>query len=693
MSFHNPKLERDRAYHAERRAQSQDVYLQYKDVLDRGPADPKRRARSEQDFIQFCKTYGGQAFYLPWSDYHIKAARKIESAARDAGLFALAMPRGSGKSSLCHWATLWVTLCGISAYTVFIGATEAAAARRLENLKQTLRFNDLLFADFPDVCCPIRFLQGEARRAVGQKFDGKPTGIQWKQKQIVLASVDLPYAKASEAIIDVTGIEGEIRGRSYERQDGKVVRPQFVVVDDPQTRESARSVSQSQNRENIISGDVKYLSGPDAAVGIVMPCTVIFQGDAADRMLNQKTHPDWRGERVKFMESFPSRLDLWEQYGEIRAEGFRSTGDATAANDFYKANRKDMDVGAVVTWEHRYNPDEISAIQHAMNQKLRDEAAFMAEYQNEPTESTEDLVITLTSDEIAERASGVKRGIVPDECETVTAFIDVSQKVLWWTVCAWSKNFTGSIIDYGVFPEQGLKYVTLATVRKTLKQAAPGAGLEGSIYKGLGKLTGQILDREYRSESGTIHRVKLCLIDSGWGATSDTIYRFCRRSKLANILLPSKGVGITAARAPLVDPTQKRKPGENVHGQWKVSRTTAGVKLVTYDTNHWKGLVNNRLAVSIGDPGALTLFEASPYQHRSIADQLSSEVCIRTEGRGRVVDQWQLKPGRDNHYFDCVVGCAVAASMNGSKVVNEVRPKPKEKNEQPKSKRRKVIYL
>jgi hypothetical protein len=39
---------------------------------------------------------------------------------------------------------------------------------------------------------------------------------------------------------------------------------------------------------------------------------------------------------------------------------------------------------------------------------------------------------------------------------------------------------------------------------------------------------------------------------------------------------------------------------------------------------------------------------------------------VKTEGRGRVVDEWKLRPERaDNHWFDCLVGCAVAASVVG----------------------------
>jgi len=46
---------------------------------------------------------------------------------------------------------------------------------------------------------------------------------------------------------------------------------------------------------------------------------------------------------------------------------------------------------------------------------------------------------------------------------------------------------------------------------------------------------------------------------------------------------------------------------------------------------------------------------------------LTAEYRIRTEGRGRTVDEWKLRPERsDNHWFDGIVGCAVAASIQGS---------------------------
>jgi len=60
--------------------------------------DPQRKAKAETDFRLFCEAYFPEAFCLPWSDDHLKVIGKIEQAVLRGGLFAMAMPRGSGKA-------------------------------------------------------------------------------------------------------------------------------------------------------------------------------------------------------------------------------------------------------------------------------------------------------------------------------------------------------------------------------------------------------------------------------------------------------------------------------------------------------------------------------------------------------------------------------------------------------------------
>ena len=87
---------------------------------------------------------------------------------------------------------------------------------------------------------------------------------------------------------------------------------------------------------------------------------------------------------------------------------------------------------------------------------------------------------------------------------------------------------------------------------------------------------------------------------------------------------------------------------------------------VEIDTNYWKSFVHQHLATATGDAGCLSIFGRKAIQHRLFADHLTAEYRVRTEGRGRTVDEWKLPPHKpDNHWLDCVVRCAAAASMQG----------------------------
>jgi len=67
-----------------------------------------------------------------------------------------------------------------------------------------------------------------------------------------------------------------------------------------------------------------------------------------------------------------------------------------------------------------------------------------------------------------------------------------------------------------------------------------------------------------------------------------------------------------------------------------------------------------------GDPGSLSLFGHKPERHRMIADHLTSEYRVTTQGRGRSVDEWKIRAeASDNHRLDCLVASAVAGSMQG----------------------------
>jgi phage terminase large subunit GpA-like protein len=302
-----------------------------------------------------------------------------------------------------------------------------------------------------------------------------------------------------------------------------------------------------------------------------------------------------------------------------------------------------------------------------MNLKLQDEAAFFAEYQNEPLPEELADADELTAEQIASKFNRMTRGDVPIGCNHLTMFVDVQANVLFFVVGAWEDDFTGYVIDYGTFPDQKRPHFTLRDARLTLAAATQSSGVEGAIYSGLDSVTGSYLSREWRRDDGAMLRIERCLIDANWGTSTDVVYQFCRQSQHAGIVLPSHGRFVGASSQPFSE--YKRRPGDRVGHNWRMPNVQGkrSVRHVVYDTNFWKSFVHARLAVAMGDRGCLSLFGDKPEQHRLFAEHLTSEYRIKTEGRGRTVDEWKQRPERgDNHWFDGIVGCAVAASIQGS---------------------------
>lgn len=636
--------------------------------------DAGRKERCRLDFQHFCECYFGDVFYLPWSEDHLKAIAKIEQAVLNGDKFALAMPRGSGKTTLCKIAVLWAALYGHHNFISLIASSAEKARDLLDGIKMWIETSDLLMADFPEVCFPIKCLDRIVSRQRGQRYHGVHTRIEWVTDHIILPTIE--GSAGSGVVIFTSGMKGsEIRGQQITRPDGTVVRPTLFLLDDPQTTESAWSNSQCQRREQAISGDILGMAGPGKKIAGLITATVIRPGDLADEILDREKHPDWKGERFKLIYSFPTNEKLWEEYDQIRRQELRNDGDGSQATAFYAENREAMDEGAAVAWAERYSAGELSAIQHAMNLKFRDETAFFAEYQNEPIkdEATDALI---TPEEIMGNVNGTPRGLVPEHVSHLTAFIDVQKDVLFWMVCGYESNFSSSVIAYGVFPQQARTHFNLKSLTATLTDRYKGAGFEGSIRAGLTELVNELMSRRWKGViPETEYTIERLLIDANWGASTDVVYEFCRSSAYAALVMPSHGKFIGASSTPFAE--YKRKRGDVIGHHWMIPSMTGkrAIRHVLIDTNFWKTFVTARMATRIGDGGCLTLYGREPLVHELLAEHLTAEYYVATEAKtaGRVVNEWKVKPNRtDNHWFDCLVGCAVGASMLGVKLAGTV---------------------
>jgi hypothetical protein len=76
------------------------------------------------------------------------------------------------------------------------------------------------------------------------------------------------------------------------------------------------------------------------------------------------------------------------------------------------------------------------------------------------------------------------------------------------------------------------------------------------------------------------------------------------------------------------------------------------------------------LATAAADCGCLSLYGTDRTDHTMFAEHVArSERWVEVTGPYGTVREWSVLPTKpDNHWLDCLVGCAVAASMLGVRV-------------------------
>jgi len=637
--------------------------------------DVDRRESCRFDFGLFCKTYlGDEVFQLDWSQSHLIAIKRIEEAVLVGGNFAFAMPRGSGKSSLSRAGVLWAVLYGHSKFAYLIGANASKGEEALDALKVWMRYVQRITEDFPEVSQAIMALNGVAQRAASQKCLGDPTEIDWTSNCVVLPTVPMPknhpdyedgkQSTTSGTIIKVCGLDASgIRGSTHTTTKGFIVRPDFVVLDDPQTDDSARSDTQIEQRMLLINGAVLKMCGPDVKMRAIIPCTIIRKRDLAHRVLDREESPFWRGTTTRLMPTMPTNMEAWDKYFAVYEKCLLAEElDMSPANDYYIEHQDELDEGATHSWPQRKAPDEVSAIQSAMNLYYQNKETFFAELQNDPIDDSANLML-LSVQEIQAKQSSFTRLQVPDGAAHITCHIDVHKSILYYSMVAWQQNFTGTVIDYGTWPDQERRLFAHRDVSRTLADMCSFESEEEHIYEGLDSLGEFLTGRSYQKPDGSQLVLSKVLIDRGY--KGEVVEQFCRDK--SSIYQSMAGMGVKAGQKILTETASKDTLIKGFHWIVKPSSRYGTLQWVLADVNFWKTFVHERFVVGQGGKGCLDLFQTNVRDHEMFAEHQRAEVYdqIYSDRTGRRVKEWALIPNKDNHYFDTMVGNCVAASMLG----------------------------
>lgn len=656
--------------------------------------NPKRRRKGSKSLRAFCETYlaskrGGtdsKPFSLRWGKPHLDLLADIELCAREGKIVAVAMPRGSGKTTIAVAAVLWAVLCQGHRFVMLIAANKSAAMGLVQKVSSIITGNRELLADFPEFLYPFD-RQGGANQS-RPLYNGERVIMKLAKTEIVFPRLG---DKTPGAVIRCAGLlSADIRGQLWGTPDGSFVRPSLFLCDDPQTPQSATSDKQNDARERILAADVLGMAGPGETLGGVVTVTVIAKADMADRILDRSKHPEYNGHRFKMLEGLPpeTELDHLRRYGDARTADLRAGLGRRAGNAHWKKHAAELEKGLRSYWPDRFNKGELNAIQHAVNKWLTDRRAFYAECQNDPAGAETTNAQTLTAAAIISRQSGRQRGEVPAAVQYLAAGIDCHDDLLYWTVLGMIGDPTGFIVDYGTWPEQSRAYFLKRDASPTIETALRKRDnvpreTDAQLYAALETLITTLATRQFRSETGGAVTVGKIVIDSGY--LPDVTYAACRESRFSALLLPSYGAKTSIFHRE----ARKRTSLRFGEGYFIAPPGQRPLRHAGINSGEWITRTQNAFLAPMGARGAWSLFAADNYAHQCYADHITAETFTdwTDEKNGRRERRWQLTPGRDNHWLDATKLAAVGCFELGARVQyqsGDAAPRPPTARREPK---------
>jgi predicted phage terminase large subunit-like protein len=312
----------------------------------------QRRSLAGESPEMFAQIYLAQHCRLPFSRMHREVFSALaEMVHKPDGRLAIAAPRGHAKSTIVSLAfVLWCVLHQKEKLVLLVSATREQVTLLLKTVKDELRKNGLLLADFPEICQPE-----------GAPHQPKP----WRANRIVLRN---------GAMISAYGAGQGIRGAKNVSN-----RPGLIVVDDIEDPEQVISEEQRQKLRAWFTNTLLHAGHP--GTNVIVVGTVLHHDSLLANLINPDHRCGWAGLKYRAVERPSDRPDLWEQWSSIfrGKEDFEERTGPDAAASFYESNRVEMLQGTQVLWPELEDYRALMIVREREGQ-----ASFQAEKQNEP---------------------------------------------------------------------------------------------------------------------------------------------------------------------------------------------------------------------------------------------------------------------------------------------------------------------
>lgn len=238
-------------------------------------------------------------------------------------------------------------------------------------------------------------------------------------------------------------------------------------------------------------------------------------------------------------------------------------------------------------------------------------------------------------------------GTIPAEVKFLTAGVDVQRDRLVWEVVGWGDNKQSWSIDAGVFPGD------------TSVETNP-------VWKRLDDLLAQMWARGDEALA-----IAMLAVDSGFN--TNTVYSWARRYPMARVIA-TKGSAtaqtIIGSPSP-VDVTIRGKRLSRGYKVWPV-----GVNVAKAELYGWLRLEPPKSGSGEPFPSGYCSF---PEYDEDFFKQITAEHLVPVVKRtGYTTAEWQLIPGRENHWLDARIYARAAAMLMGMDRVAAARQAQKQ---------------
>lgn len=637
-------------------------------------ANPSRRESCRYDLRRYLLTYFPKSCNKGLAPYQEEMIAAFQSVILTGGKRCRAVRRGGLKSTLARVATAWSIDYGHRRFVVLVGATDGKANEHRKNLLKMVRTSKEHKEDFPE-WYPV-FLKHDNPK-MGLRHNGVILDCTARDKRGVIIhpkivqpngdSFDLSESQIAPYSMQTT----DVSGLSYVNSIGEVVRPDLLVFDDVQTPQSAESDTQTTKREDAICTTFMGLAGLGETIAAIMVCTVRKEDDLTMRFCDRKRHPDWDGQTFPVLIKEPDSDEAkehWTIYGNKLRDGSTPDHGFALASAYYSEHQAEMDSGSVVAWEKDKEKGFRTALEWCMYKKILEPEFFRCELQQKGAKPKGN-VTQLDAKELVKRLSHIPRGHVPQRASYLTAFVDSSDHVLWWVLCGWMTDFSGWCIDFGTWPQQPRAHFRKEDAPCTIQQLLPDRSWEEAFVLAHNQLDSYLLDTHWPIVGGGTKTVDLLLKDWSDGQQAKRIKSQILSSTELRRIRPSKGFLVRPGGKPIHRFGDENRD-RHTEGFW-IERRTENPVHVQVDTNAAKEHTKRRLQTVVGAPSALLLPGSDEESLMMLAEHLTAEKAKEWTVNGIDGIYYEDIPGRDNDYWDCVVGNVVAASMLGCGLTGE----------------------